>query len=142
LQLVRRVKLTLKGLITDENEKPLPKARIRLSQWFGNSGLGEGEPRITGADGRYELKDLYADAQYAIAADADGFGESQVKLETEMAELERQRSAGAAGCLQDRVRARDAGDRLEVAAWQVAAPALRENHPESHLTNSFLRDVR
>ncbi|HEY8750113.1 MAG TPA: carboxypeptidase-like regulatory domain-containing protein [Tepidisphaeraceae bacterium] len=81
LQLVRRVKLTLKGLITDENDKPLAKARVRLSQWFGNSGLGEGEPLITGADGRYELKDLYADAQYNIAADAEGFGESQAKLQ-------------------------------------------------------------
>ena len=81
LQLVRRVKLDLKGLITDEENKPIAGARVRLNQSFGNYGIGDPQPHMTGPDGRYEIKNLYADNQYGIAADADGFGESQAKLE-------------------------------------------------------------
>jgi hypothetical protein len=80
LQLVRRVKLTLTGVITDEQGKPVPNARIRLSQQMGRFGRGESDPRIAGPDGRYEIKDLYTDNQYSIAADADGFGEAQARL--------------------------------------------------------------
>jgi protocatechuate 3,4-dioxygenase beta subunit len=81
LQLVPRMKLSLEGLVTDEEGKPVANARIRLSIWQGNMGYSETDPRLTDGNGRYELKDLYADSRYTLAAEADGFGEKQADLQ-------------------------------------------------------------
>jgi protocatechuate 3,4-dioxygenase beta subunit len=80
LQLVRRVKLTLKGIVTDEQGKPIPHARIKLTESVGRYGHGDSQPRLSGADGTYEIGDLYTDNRYSIAAEADGFGEAQARL--------------------------------------------------------------
>jgi hypothetical protein len=81
LQLVRRMKVDLKGLVTDEDDKPISRARVYLSQIFGRYGEGESEPRLTGPDGRYEIRNLYTDNHYEINADADGFGERRAMVE-------------------------------------------------------------
>ena len=35
---------------------------------------------VTGSDGRYQIANLYADSNYDIAADADGYGEAYARL--------------------------------------------------------------
>jgi protocatechuate 3,4-dioxygenase beta subunit len=81
LQLVRRMKLNLKGLVTDDDAKPLAGARVWLSTTYGNFGLGTGEPIVTAADGTYELKNVYADNQYHVSAHAEGFGGAGAPLD-------------------------------------------------------------
>lgn len=80
LQLVRRVKLTLPGLVTDEQGKPIAGARISVAEWVGKYGTGRSGPLITDKDGRYEINNLDTDNRYSIAAEADGYGEVQSKL--------------------------------------------------------------
>lgn len=80
IQLVRRVKLTLPGLITDDQGKPIAGARIQLSETIAVTGFGRGGPIITGPLGQYEIPDLYTDSDYHIAADAEGYGEAQSRL--------------------------------------------------------------
>jgi protocatechuate 3,4-dioxygenase beta subunit len=80
LQLVRREKLTLPGLVTDEQGNPVAGARISLAEWVGQYGNGRGDAIATDKNGRYEIKDLYTDSRYSIAAEADGYGEVQSKL--------------------------------------------------------------
>jgi len=80
LQLVRRVKLTLSGLVTDVQGKPIAGSRISMAEWVGQYGTGRSGPLTTDKDGRYEIKNLYTDSRYSIAAEADGYGEVQSKL--------------------------------------------------------------
>lgn|GEM_PF-5879184 len=80
IQLVQRVKLTLPGLITDDQDKPIAGARIQLSETIAVMGMSRGEPIITGPLGQYEIPDLYTDSDYHIAADAEGYGEAQSRL--------------------------------------------------------------
>lgn len=79
LQLVQRVKLTLPGLITDEQGKPIAGARVKLNQRIAVMGVSSGDI-VTGSDGRYQIANLYADSNYDIAADADGYGEAYARL--------------------------------------------------------------
>ncbi|HEX5244984.1 MAG TPA: carboxypeptidase regulatory-like domain-containing protein [Tepidisphaeraceae bacterium] len=80
IQLIRRVKLTLPGLVTDEQGKPIAGARVRVIETIAVMGMSRGDPIITGPLGRYEIPDLNTDSNYNIAADAEGFGEAQSRL--------------------------------------------------------------
>ncbi len=80
IQLIRRVKLTLPGLITDDQGKPIAGARVQVIETIAVMGRGRGDPIITGPLGKYEIPDLYTDSNYNIAANAEGFGEAQSRL--------------------------------------------------------------
>ena len=82
LQLVRKFVLTLKGLVTDDVGKPVPNARIELSQVLGSSSLsGLGGPLVSDSGGRYEIKDLHGGYEYELLATAAGHGEARERFD-------------------------------------------------------------
>jgi len=81
LQLVRKFVLTLKGVVIDDAGKPVPNARIELSQVLGSSWLsGLGGPLISDSAGRYEIKDLHGGYDYELLATTEGHGEARERF--------------------------------------------------------------
>jgi beta-lactamase regulating signal transducer with metallopeptidase domain/uncharacterized GH25 family protein len=83
LRLSSLATINIGGSVTDMAGKPIPGARVELSEWHGQFGSGSGAPIRTGPDGRYLLKNLSTVTQYSVAAEADGYGEAQMKIPTD-----------------------------------------------------------
>jgi hypothetical protein len=77
--------INVSGSVTDLAGKPIPGARVQLFEDHGQFGNSSGAPIRTGPDGRYLLQNLYSDTHYSVAAEADGYGEAQMKIPAERA---------------------------------------------------------
>jgi hypothetical protein len=84
--------LTLAGQVRGSNDVPLAGAQVGLWIRAGNSmdNLDQ-QPRVTEADGRYEIKGLPPGPQYTVYASARGYGQRQqavsVDAETKRVDL-------------------------------------------------------
>lgn len=68
--------------VVQPDGKPLPNAKIDLSEMTGSFGLGI-DSQTTGPDGTVTFKSLTPDSQYNIQASAKGFGVAETALKLE-----------------------------------------------------------
>jgi protocatechuate 3,4-dioxygenase beta subunit len=70
LTLAKAVRVTLTGLVVDDDGKPVKGARVQLITMQGKFGMG-GQPEVTDAEGRYRFKGLKPDGRYTLQVETD-----------------------------------------------------------------------
>ena len=75
--------VVITGTVLNEEGRPLPDADVRLTlratRWA--SDLSQGDPAITDANGKFEIKAVPPERQYTVTATADGYGKQDVPIE-------------------------------------------------------------
>jgi protocatechuate 3,4-dioxygenase beta subunit len=76
--------VVITGTVLKEQGQPLPEARVRImiqgSRWSGP--LGRSDLGKAGPDGKFEIKAIPPDRQYTVSATAEGYGRSEVRVDT------------------------------------------------------------
>ncbi|MGB2821786.1 MAG: carboxypeptidase regulatory-like domain-containing protein [Phycisphaerae bacterium] len=73
--------VTVKGRVTDPEDKPVQKALIYLHLMTGRWGHGLNRGTAVDANGCYEVPAVPVGREYSVRASADGYGEDRAKLE-------------------------------------------------------------
>lgn len=71
---------TVKGRVVNENDEPMPNAKVTLQQYFrhGNFGRVTRDKEVTSDDqGYYTLSDVPSEVSNWVVAKADGYGEAR-----------------------------------------------------------------
>ena len=76
LHLKARGMASLKGRVTDEKGQPFAGAKVGLTTWTYDIGLGDRNV-TTNAQGRFVLDELWPDKSYSVSATAPGYGKAE-----------------------------------------------------------------
>ena len=78
--------VTFTGKVVDANSNPLAESKIRITIWLSHYGasLHSGESAVkTNAQGIYECKAIPESGKYSITAELDGYGQSNVQVQSD-----------------------------------------------------------